>query len=212
MPQPVVFSSIKPRIKLINFSKTKSYSSSTGLKTKKPNHLLRKPLLSLLKVAVIPTLTKIITRIDAMTMKMDAQYKDFQSHSKQPNFDDDDIPMSREEEAKFMQTFRLTRFYNDYRDRDSNRDNWRSSRRNDYNRDNYQFHSDNKPDLQKQLSDFKNAQHSTNSFVKDTFMDLKNKIETTTKNHQALIQNLEANVVPVVGYLLLDPTSIDQIP
>ncbi|GKA37176.1 reverse transcriptase domain-containing protein [Tanacetum coccineum] len=134
---------------------------------------------------------KIMARMDAMTMKMDAQYKDFQSRSKQPNLDDDDIPMSREEEAKFMQTFRRTRFYNDYRDRDSNRDNWRSSGRNDYNRDNYQSHSDDKPDLQKQLSDFIKAQHSTNSFVKDTFMDLKNKLETTTKNHQASIQNLE---------------------
>ncbi|GJY36485.1 reverse transcriptase domain-containing protein [Tanacetum coccineum] len=137
---------------------------------------------------------KIMARMDAMTMKMDAQYKDFQSRSKQSNLDDDDIPMSREEEAKFMQTFRRTRFYNDYRDRDSNRDNWRSSGRNDYNRDNYQSHSDDKPDLQKQLSDFIKSQHSTNSFVKDTFMDLKNKLETTTKNHQASIpsiQNLE---------------------
>ncbi|GJV70371.1 hypothetical protein Tco_1490366 [Tanacetum coccineum] len=135
---------------------------------------------------------KIMARMDAMTMKMDAQYKDFQSRSKQPNLNDDDIPMSREEVAKFMQTFHRTRFYNDYRDRDSNRDNWRSSGRNDYNRDNYQSHSNDKLDLQKQLSDFIKAQHSTNSFVKDTFMDLKNKLETTTKNHQASIQNLEA--------------------
>ncbi|GKA98273.1 reverse transcriptase domain-containing protein [Tanacetum coccineum] len=47
--------------------------------------------------------------MDAMTMKMDAQYKEFQSRSK-PNLDhnDDDIPMSREEEEKFMQTFRRT--------------------------------------------------------------------------------------------------------
>ncbi|GJR77806.1 hypothetical protein Tco_0090171 [Tanacetum coccineum] len=68
--------------------------------------------------------------MDAMTMKMDAQYKVFQSRSKQLNLDDDDIPMSREEEAKFMQIFY-------------------------------------------------------------TFMDLK-KLKTTTKNHQASIQNLEA--------------------
>ncbi|GJU84325.1 hypothetical protein Tco_1291871 [Tanacetum coccineum] len=40
---------------------------------------------------------KIMARMDAMTMKMDAQYKDFQSHSKQANLDDDDIPMAREE-------------------------------------------------------------------------------------------------------------------
>nr|GEX24862.1 hypothetical protein [Tanacetum cinerariifolium] len=77
-------------------------------------------------------------RMDAMTMKMDAQYKEFQSRSKQLNLDDDDIPMSREEEAKFMQTFRRSRFYNDYRHRDSNRDNGCSSKKNDYNRDNYQ--------------------------------------------------------------------------
>ncbi|GJT99425.1 hypothetical protein Tco_1109764 [Tanacetum coccineum] len=50
---------------------------------------------------------KIIARMDAMTMKMNAQYKEFQSRSKQPNPDhnDDDKPMSPEEEAKFMQTF-----------------------------------------------------------------------------------------------------------
>ncbi|GKB41145.1 reverse transcriptase domain-containing protein [Tanacetum coccineum] len=107
---------------------------------------------------------KIIALIDAMTMKIDAQYKDFQSHSKQPNLDDDDIPMSRDEEDTFMQTFRHTRFYNDYRDSDSSRDNWRSSGRNNYNRDNYQSHSDDKRDLQKQLSDFIKAQYSTNSF------------------------------------------------
>ncbi|GJY76581.1 reverse transcriptase domain-containing protein [Tanacetum coccineum] len=95
---------------------------------------------------------KIMARMDAMTMKMDAQYTKFQSRSKQPNLDDDDIPMSCEEEAKFMQTFRRTHFYNDYRDHDSNRDNWLSNRRNDYNRDNYLSHSDDKPDLQKQLN------------------------------------------------------------
>ncbi|GKE33163.1 hypothetical protein Tco_1452485 [Tanacetum coccineum] len=50
---------------------------------------------------------KIMARMDAMTMKMDAQYKELQSRTKQPTPDlnDDDIPMSREEEAKFMQTF-----------------------------------------------------------------------------------------------------------
>ncbi|GKC62138.1 hypothetical protein Tco_1089736 [Tanacetum coccineum] len=65
---------------------------------------------------------KIMVRMDAMTMKMDAQYKEFQSRSKQPNLDhnDDDTPMSRKK-AKFMQTFQRTCFYNDYRDRDLNR-------------------------------------------------------------------------------------------
>ncbi|GJU51544.1 reverse transcriptase domain-containing protein [Tanacetum coccineum] len=43
---------------------------------------------------------------DAMTIKMNAQYKELQSRAKQPIPDlDDDMPMSREEEAKFMQTF-----------------------------------------------------------------------------------------------------------
>nr|GEV17336.1 reverse transcriptase domain-containing protein [Tanacetum cinerariifolium] len=70
---------------------------------------------------------KFMAQIDAMTIKMDAQYKELQSRAKQPtpDLDDDDMPMSHEEEAKFMQTFHKTLFYNDYRDRDSNRDNWR---------------------------------------------------------------------------------------
>nr|GEW58684.1 reverse transcriptase domain-containing protein [Tanacetum cinerariifolium] len=131
--------------------------------------------------------------MDAMTMKMDAQYKEFQSRSKQPNPDhnDNDTPMPSEEESKFMKTFRCTCFYNDYRDHDSNRDNWRSSERNDYNQDNYRSKSNDKPDLQKQLSDFIKSQHLINSFVKDTFMDLRTKLKTTTKIHQASIQNLE---------------------
>ncbi|GJW54170.1 hypothetical protein Tco_0098255 [Tanacetum coccineum] len=77
---------------------------------------------------------KIMARMDAMTMKMDAQYKDMQSRSNHliHKYDEDDKPMSPEAKAKFMQTFR------------------------------------------------------------QTFMDLKTKLETTTKNHQASIQNLEA--------------------
>ncbi|GJT32070.1 reverse transcriptase domain-containing protein, partial [Tanacetum coccineum] len=59
-------------------------------------------------VAVIPTQTKLWpARMDAMTIKMDAQYKELQSRAKQPtpNLNDDDMLMSHEEEAKFMQTF-----------------------------------------------------------------------------------------------------------
>ncbi|GJY77024.1 hypothetical protein Tco_0482140 [Tanacetum coccineum] len=50
---------------------------------------------------------KIMARMDVMTLKMDAQYKELQSNAKKtkPDLDEDDIPMSREEEAKFMQTF-----------------------------------------------------------------------------------------------------------
>nr|GEY96005.1 reverse transcriptase domain-containing protein [Tanacetum cinerariifolium] len=104
----------------------------------------------------------------------------------------DDMPMSREEEAKFMKTFGKTRFYNDYCDRDSNRDNWRSSGRNDYNRDNYRSNTDDKSyDLQKQFNDFMKSQQSTNTFIKETFMDLKTQLETVVKNHHASIKNLE---------------------
>ncbi|GJZ69328.1 hypothetical protein Tco_0632878 [Tanacetum coccineum] len=137
---------------------------------------------------------KIMARMDTMTIKMDAQYKELQSRAKKPtlDLDDDDMPMSREEEAEFMQTFCKTRFYNDYRDRDSNRDNWRSSRWNDYNRDNYRSNTDDKPyDLQKQFNGFMKSQQSTNAFIKETFMDLKTQLETVAKNHQPSIQNLE---------------------
>ncbi|GJW12539.1 hypothetical protein Tco_1578366 [Tanacetum coccineum] len=137
---------------------------------------------------------KIIARMDAISIKMDAQYKELQSRAKKPtpDLDDDDIPMSREEEAKFMQTFRKTCFYNDYRDRDSNRDNWRSSGRNDYNRDNYRSNTDDKSyDLKKQFNDFMKSHQSTNAFVKETFMDLKTQLKIVAKNHQASIQNLK---------------------
>ncbi|GKB54735.1 hypothetical protein Tco_0905488 [Tanacetum coccineum] len=57
---------------------------------------------------------KIMARMDAMTRKMDAQYKEIQSSAKcnhcgcnhsTTDCNNDDTPMSREEEAKFMQTF-----------------------------------------------------------------------------------------------------------
>nr|GEW62324.1 reverse transcriptase domain-containing protein [Tanacetum cinerariifolium] len=50
---------------------------------------------------------KIMARMDAITLKMNAQYKELQSNAKKekPNLNEDDIPMSREEEAKFIQTF-----------------------------------------------------------------------------------------------------------
>ncbi|GJX15332.1 reverse transcriptase domain-containing protein [Tanacetum coccineum] len=125
---------------------------------------------------------KIMARMDAMTLKMDAQYKELQSNAKKtkPDLDEDDIPMSREEEAKFMQTFRKTRFYNDYRDRDSNRDNWRSNEWSSYNRDNYRSNTD-----------FTKSKQTTNYFVKETFMDLKTQLKIVAKNHQTSIQNLE---------------------
>nr|GEU29340.1 reverse transcriptase domain-containing protein [Tanacetum cinerariifolium] len=45
-----------------------------------------------------------MARMDAMTLKMDARYKELQSRAKKPtpDLDDDDMPMSREEEAKVI--------------------------------------------------------------------------------------------------------------
>ncbi|GJT34856.1 hypothetical protein Tco_0925275 [Tanacetum coccineum] len=64
-----------------------------------------------------------MARMDAITMKMDARYKELQSRSNHPipEYDKDEKPMYLEAEAKFMQTFRRTCFYKDYCDRDSNR-------------------------------------------------------------------------------------------
>nr|GEX27300.1 reverse transcriptase domain-containing protein [Tanacetum cinerariifolium] len=138
---------------------------------------------------------KIIAIMDAMTMKMDAQYKELNSNPKPlaSDQDDDNIPMSWEEEVKFMQTFQKTRFYNNYCGHDSNRDNWRSSGRNDYDRDNYRSNTDDKPyDLQRQFNNFMKAQQATNTFVKETFMDLKAQLKVVAKNHQAFIQKLKS--------------------
>ncbi|GJU05542.1 reverse transcriptase domain-containing protein [Tanacetum coccineum] len=117
-----------------------------------------------------------MARMDAMTLKIDAQYKELQSNTKKtkPGLDEDDIPISREEEAKFMQTFCKTHFYNDYRDRDLNCDNWRSNEQSSYNRDNYRSNTDDKPyDLQKQFNNFMKSQQTTNAFVKETLADMK---------------------------------------
>nr|GEV78561.1 reverse transcriptase domain-containing protein [Tanacetum cinerariifolium] len=138
---------------------------------------------------------KIMAQMDAMTIKIDAEYKQLQSRAKKTmsNLDEDDIHMSREEEAKFMQTFRKSHFYNNYHDRDLNRNNWCSSGRNGYNRDNYRSNTDDKSyDLQKQFNHFMKSQQTTNAFVKETFMDLKTQLKTVAKNHQASIQNLES--------------------
>ncbi|GKC67606.1 hypothetical protein Tco_1100204 [Tanacetum coccineum] len=55
----------------------------------------------------IPEIANEFAIKDAMTIKMDAQYKELQSRAKKPtpDLDEDDMPMSHEEEAKFMQTF-----------------------------------------------------------------------------------------------------------
>ncbi|GJT42866.1 hypothetical protein Tco_0951581 [Tanacetum coccineum] len=131
---------------------------------------------------------------ELQTTFISLQYKELQTNAKKtkPDLDEDNIPVSGEEEAKFMQIFRKTRFYNDYCDRDLNCDNWRSNERSSYIRDNYRSNTDDKPyDLQKQFNDFMKSQQSTNAFVKETFMDLKTQLEIVAKNYQASIQNLE---------------------
>nr|GEX52894.1 hypothetical protein [Tanacetum cinerariifolium] len=104
-------------------------------KNKKTKSSLKKTVAFAAKSRSNADTDKIMARMDAMTIKMDAQYKELQSYAKKttPNLGDDDMPMSREKEAKFMQTFRKTRFYNDYHDQDSNRDNWHSSGQKNYN-------------------------------------------------------------------------------
>ncbi|GJZ12312.1 reverse transcriptase domain-containing protein [Tanacetum coccineum] len=103
-------------------------------KNKKTKSSLKKTVAFAKKGSSNSDTNKIMARMDAMTMKMDAQYKDMQSRSNHSiqKYDEDDKPMSPEAKAKFMQTFR------------------------------------------------------------QTFMDLKINLETTTKNYQASIQNLEA--------------------
>ncbi|GJU52231.1 hypothetical protein Tco_1225945 [Tanacetum coccineum] len=94
-------------MKLISFSKIKSYSSSIGLKIKKTNSSLKKTVAFTDEGSSNSDSDKIMARMDAMTLKMDAQCKELQSNAKKtkPDLDEDDIPMSREEEAEFMQSF-----------------------------------------------------------------------------------------------------------
>ncbi|GJW37685.1 reverse transcriptase domain-containing protein [Tanacetum coccineum] len=118
---------------------------------------------------------KIMARMDAMTMKMDAQYKELQSRAKTttPDLDDEEHAYTVKKKLNSCKPSR-------------------SSRRNDYHRDNYRSNTDDKPyDLQKQFNDFMKSQQSTNAFVKETFMDIKTQLKTVAKNHQASIQNLE---------------------
>ncbi|GJV32113.1 hypothetical protein Tco_1392513 [Tanacetum coccineum] len=74
-------------------------------KNQKTKLSLKKTVAFAAKGSSISDTNKIMARMDAMTIKIDAQYKELQSPAKKPtpDLDDDDIPMSREEEAKFMQ-------------------------------------------------------------------------------------------------------------
>ena len=116
-----------------------------GLKTKnrKPKTAIRKTVVFIDEGSSNSDNDKIMARMDSMTLKMDAQYKEMKekretynnwggNHST-ANCKGDDTPMSREEEAKFMQSFRRTLFYDRNRDRD--RDKWCTGERSEYNRD-----------------------------------------------------------------------------
>ncbi|GJU50832.1 hypothetical protein Tco_1220387 [Tanacetum coccineum] len=139
---------------------------------------------------------RIMARMDAMALKMDAQYKELQAHAKKQN----PIlmkmiylcPVRRKLNScklfvrlVFTMIIAKTEYFeiaiigvhtNEVLQIE----------------DNYRSNTDDKPyDLQKQFNDFMKFQQSTNAFVKETFMDLKTQLEIVAKNHQASIQNLE---------------------
>ncbi|GJZ61998.1 hypothetical protein Tco_0618135 [Tanacetum coccineum] len=83
-------------------------------KNQKPKSSLKKTVAFADEVSSNSDTDKIMARMDAMTIKMDAQYKEIQSRAKcnhrggnhsTADCNDDDTPMSREEKAKFMQIF-----------------------------------------------------------------------------------------------------------
>nr|GEV19537.1 reverse transcriptase domain-containing protein [Tanacetum cinerariifolium] len=85
-------------------------------KNQKPKSPLKKTIAFTDKGSSNSDTNKIMARMEAITMKMDAQYKKIQSHAKcsqcggnhsTADCNDDDTPKSREAEAKFRKTFRL---------------------------------------------------------------------------------------------------------
>ncbi|GKA91644.1 hypothetical protein Tco_0813569 [Tanacetum coccineum] len=82
MPQLEASFSIKPQIKRINFSKTNSYSNSIGQKTKNLKNLVRKTVAFANEGSSNSDIDKIMVRMNVMTMKIDAQYKEMKSHTK----------------------------------------------------------------------------------------------------------------------------------
>ncbi|GJT57552.1 hypothetical protein Tco_0992606 [Tanacetum coccineum] len=80
-------------------------------KNKKPKAPVRKTVAFADEGSSNSDTDKIMARMDAMTMKMDAQYKEMKSHTDCNHYggnhstvdcNDDDTPMSREKEAKFL--------------------------------------------------------------------------------------------------------------
>ncbi|GKA71303.1 reverse transcriptase domain-containing protein [Tanacetum coccineum] len=98
MPQLVIFSSIKMPNQAYQLLEDRVLLKLDWAKNQKTKSSLKKNVAFAVEGSSNSDTNKIMARMDALTMKMDAQYKEFQSRSKQPNLDDDDIPMSREEE------------------------------------------------------------------------------------------------------------------
>ncbi|GJZ50849.1 reverse transcriptase domain-containing protein [Tanacetum coccineum] len=82
-------------------------SSKCRSRSKRPKSSLKKTVAFADEGSSNSDTDKIMARMDAMTLKIDAQYKELQSSAKKTkhDLDEDDRPMSCEEEAKFMQTF-----------------------------------------------------------------------------------------------------------
>ncbi|GJU57331.1 hypothetical protein Tco_1235097 [Tanacetum coccineum] len=76
-------------------------------KNQKPKSSFKKTVAFANKGSSKYDIDKIMAQMDAMTMKMDALYKEMQSNSNHsiPEYDKDDKPVSPEAKAKFMQTF-----------------------------------------------------------------------------------------------------------
>ncbi|GKC20793.1 hypothetical protein Tco_1022943 [Tanacetum coccineum] len=107
MPQPVVFFLYKTPNQAYQLLEDKVLLKLDWAKNQKTKSSLKKTVAFADEGSSNSDTDKIMARMDAMTLKMDAQYKELQSNAKKtkPDLDEDDIPMSREEEAKFMQTF-----------------------------------------------------------------------------------------------------------
>ncbi|GKA59939.1 hypothetical protein Tco_0759252, partial [Tanacetum coccineum] len=97
-------------------------------KNKKPKPSLKKTVAFIDEGTSNFDTNKIMARTDVITMKIDDQYKEIQTRTKcnhcggnnsTTDCNDDDTPMSREEEAKFMQTFQGNNSTTDCNDDDT---------------------------------------------------------------------------------------------
>ncbi|GJS17659.1 hypothetical protein Tco_0412131 [Tanacetum coccineum] len=153
---------------------------------------------------------KIMARMDATTIEMDAQYKELQSHANNQSSICDEIIHVLYKKAKSMQISIKNRFYNDYATHEhrialmafiagSECINNRGT--------NYRSNTDDYPYvLQENISsDFMmSSTIQTTPCQRIQFMNLKTQLETVAKNHQASIQNLENKFDRLVTSNLVD--------